>query len=804
MSIFKVGPLDTEVLSLQTNPLVYFFSNSLGNVTGTINVYPRQSHVLKFISDITATTSSFFDETTQAIAYDKALKYAEDPNHINFEGAIQSYLTILNFKKFQVPETYKINVKRLIPEYSGSFSYVNYLKKIISGTLMPHYGAQYSNCNLSVTNYNSLCFISSSVTPSGAALMYPNKNSCYELPDEFTFNFYLNVRNKHADVRPGTILHLSGNYAISVVSGTLLDENGLAKSYGIQLQLSHSADFAPHLTSPGSYPNDLTFRFDNVLSPNSWHNVLIRWGTNLKNSGTGSILIDDVVKGEFVIPSASIRNPNSNAQCLVVGNFDANSNVFTTTRDTYFSSYRASAYGYQSSSIGVPSTVDDDLGSRNNVGYFELHDLSISGGYGESTTTTPTNVSDYKFYLPPYFMTSSSIKLPQAIGDLSYGGLIVSPRIVASGSTSTPHNLSLAMSCGAHLMNIENYLTDFATMQTPLTLHLTSSVTSKPITTSQNINDYFYATGSNAARNLLILPCDDGNFTFKPSNIDEFVEDSISLTSFISSSFNIQNLNITTADPYGDIIDPNNLDSEIKYIADNLGISPLKPFVSYNDTAFLFQNWYSQNKQSVINNTFLPKDDRLQPTAFFWKHLNDTDTTQVVIFDVSNLYYGDGIEPGSFVLSDTSITGSGGQVSITIKDNGMGGLYRADANTTHAIANNIGNIFYNEGLIIIKNPSLYFFGKDEFEMSMRGNRNVHVMKIETLAPRNTANSSSNPSYIQGLRPSADQIDEDDNFVYITGINFHDDNLNVVARTKLAQPIIKRDRTKLMFRTKIDF
>ena len=41
-------------------------------------------------------------------------------------------------------------------------------------------------------------------------------------------------------------------------------------------------------------------------------------------------------------------------------------------------------------------------------------------------------------------------------------------------------------------------------------------------------------------------------------------------------------------------------------------------------------------------------------------------------------------------------------------------------------------------------------------------------------------------------------------VIITGINFHDDNLNVVARSQLAQPIVKRSEDRFLFRTKIDW
>jgi hypothetical protein len=41
-------------------------------------------------------------------------------------------------------------------------------------------------------------------------------------------------------------------------------------------------------------------------------------------------------------------------------------------------------------------------------------------------------------------------------------------------------------------------------------------------------------------------------------------------------------------------------------------------------------------------------------------------------------------------------------------------------------------------------------------------------------------------------------------VIITGINLHDDNLNVVARVSLAQPIIKRDEDRYLFRIKMDW
>ena len=47
-------------------------------------------------------------------------------------------------------------------------------------------------------------------------------------------------------------------------------------------------------------------------------------------------------------------------------------------------------------------------------------------------------------------------------------------------------------------------------------------------------------------------------------------------------------------------------------------------------------------------------------------------------------------------------------------------------------------------------------------------------------------------------------DPSSKFVYITGINFHDDNLNIIAKTTFAQPVVKREDDEYLFKSKIDF
>ena len=181
----------------------------------------------------------------------------------------------------------------------------------------------------------------------------------------------------------------------------------------------------------------------------------------------------------------------------------------------------------------------------------------------------------------------------------------------------------------------------------------------------------------------------------------------------------------------------------------------------------------------------------------------DNSSNMISLFQISNLYYGDRIAPKSFTLIDPNFTGSNGAMRLTIKDDGRGGLYRADCDTPHATWNNIGNIFYEDGLVLIKSPHVYRVGSENYEIGMKGEREVHMLTLSIPCPAGEINVSNNPAY-KPVPPSLDPNETTDRFVYITGVEIHDDNLNVIARATLAQPVMKRLSDEFLFRIKIDF
>ena len=75
--------------------------------------------------------------------------------------------------------------------------------------------------------------------------------------------------------------------------------------------------------------------------------------------------------------------------------------------------------------------------------------------------------------------------------------------------------------------------------------------------------------------------------------------------------------------------------------------------------------------------------------------------------------------------------------------------------------------------------------------------------LVTISPNMRETISSSPSYqpfvINDLANS-----QDDKATWITGVLIMDDNLNVIMRTNLAQPLLKKSGEKFLFKVKMDF
>ena len=834
MSLQRISPQDIEVVSVQTNPIRHYVSSSIGT-SGFVQLFPRQTHMLKDFApssayvDLThddADLTSLYNSTVhigQGAVLNSGSYLAHDIAKL-FTQTLDQYLNAVTAQITSARNSKVLDVVRFTPGVVYSQDSVS--KLIVKNLLNNYYNTTYPTAHWGFTNYNTLNFFTASTVPTSSVLIYPNVDTehsefhegyvsgTYTPSGSFSFDFYVNPRYKQSvadvDFHAGTILHLSSTYALSLISGSLRDENGKAAAFRLQLQLSHSADVPPSLAKPGNYPQDLVFLSDdNSLLYNNWHHVVVRWGTNNFYGGTGSFNIDAVDRGTFCVPSGTITPklmiPEPDVLCI--GNYFEGVGFGDAAASLFFATNPATRDGLQilvNDGGEHEAPVDYTFNHPLNA---ELHDLSMRRRYMSDTdiafsaSKPPTSLDkSFMLYVPPFFRPTSPMRV--FVGD--HGGILQTPFFEVDGTTIDPFNVAMSFGVDGHYMNIENYVHDFASDLDPLLHHMTGTAIATT-TDALFANDFLYAQPFVVRRNTFIMPCDDGNFVpgfellmSESKTYNKFVDD-LGQTDF--TMVNLDNLVTTASLLFGSDFDQGNIEDTTAYAFSNdaIGFSPEKPAGAMGPA---YTNYARSVNAAIANNEFEPGIQGGAPLTIY-QRTRDPSSNQVTFFSISNIFYGDSIKPQSFYVKDDNLSGSAGAISIILRDDGYGNLYRADCLTKQATWNSCGNLYYNEGLAVIKNPSLNFFGKEQYTIDLRGTHNVHVMKIDVFAQSGQINSSSNPTYVR-LPPSTFPNEWDDTFVQLSGINFHDDNLNVIAKTSFAQPIVKRASDRLCVRCKIDF
>ena len=759
----------------------------------------------------------------------------------------------------------RLEVTRFEP--SMKFTKDTLRKNTIRKILFPTYRSKYPQLNWAFTNYHTLNFFTASSVPSNTALIYPGGSGslsgihgtqpnntlgnpsepfAYSTPNSFTFQFYINPRYSQDDVndhfKAGTILHLSSSYAISLVSGSSRDLKGVADTFKIMLQLSHSADIAPSKigstysggnigTSAGSsYRPDLIYT-SSEIQKNRWAHVAIRFqgkndhhtkGTDISSTVfTGSFVINGVEDTIFTIPSASVmpesfKNPQGDPDALFVGNFydgiNNAQNAYTPIVQRFFN--RNVSYHQGLTTLYPTLTVDDasqetshtdipnSMFSLDHPLNAEIHDVRIYNKYKTvqeiltSSVQGPDWISkDMLLYLPVFFQKETRTR-----------DILQTPFKTARTSTNDPFNASLSFGVGGRHINLPNFTKEWVKEEWPRLYHLTAS-TINVTTTAKSCNYFLYESGSIIKSNLTVLPNDNGKFT---PNFDLLLTGSswkpggpFHPDAYLVERGNVPNPALTPAS--GSLMD--------RYVSDTgvlrMDLVNLDNMIS---TASIIPNLtpFHINEESTetINSALqgaTPEDPGLEdgPTLTILDRTRDASSNEVAFFDTSNLFYGTRIIPDSFKVIDSKISGSDEKVKLTFIDNGMGSLYRADCKGPHPKWATYGSIIYEEGIAVVTDPTAMHFGKDYFEVTMTGEHPVFVKEVNVLAVQGQVNSSSNPNW-KKLKPNDYEYENADQFVYITSVNLHDANFNIIGKANLAQPLVKRDADKYLIRLKLDY
>jgi hypothetical protein len=142
----------------------------------------------------------------------------------------------------------------------------------------------------------------------------------------------------------------------------------------------------------------------------------------------------------------------------------------------------------------------------------------------------------------------------------------------------------------------------------------------------------------------------------------------------------------------------------------------------------------------------------------------------------------------------------------------------------------VGNVFYDEGLIVFTDPALYdmydngsgsFFWDpgmsasgtfgDLLSVDFKGNTIIHALTFNCLLGPSQANATSNPtySYLETFGnddPTDDRFlaKNEENVTYISAVGIYNEDRKLVAVAKLASPIRKREKDKITIRLRMDF
>lgn len=789
MAIIPITAEHIDTTTIKLHPKRTFSSSSSG-VTGSVYVFANRSpfnrqRIESSPFDETAVDSSDYENFFQNLVSENHLITEEAPQ--NRSGAYAEYLNRVNSAKVS-PELNKfLEVIRFEPSFS--FTSNTLRKNIVKDILFDFYKVKYPRLDWSYTNYNCLNFFTGSEVSDSSALLYPapktgTTTNQYVSTGSFTISFWINPRRtsveQRTEYKAGTILHSSSSFAVSIVSGSKKNDLGFPSGFRVMLQLSSSADKSPSkvdLTIPNNsrtYPDDLIYLTpDNSLSLNQWSHVTVSWSPN-HNFGTGSIWVDsdNNSRTDFMIPSSSINTSHTTDFIpLIVGNYyNGTSDSTPKPLKRFFNVTAAANEGVQSEGVSTHA-LGDKLAHKPNA---EIADVRIYNTYLPESerykcmTSGPENLNNLLFYLPLFFTKESPRR-----------NYLKTPFATGKKADDAPFNTYFSFDQGGHDLNIENFTRDFANGIYPRHFALTSSaVTSDTFFRTANdimweLNDYPKYWKQ---RQLLIVPNDNGKFypnfeLLQSGTISDYPVSSSAIGRFVEDSGR-QNLELISL---RQMIYTGSIDS--------LEVLSADPAL---EEAFL-------EKMLITSSFYLQTLERTR----------DSDSNEVVFFDISNLFYGNRILPSTFTIEDTSLTGSHGIVKMKLKDDGMGNIYRCDSKTPHATWNSVGSILYEEGIVVIKSPNIPLFGKDNFTVSFQGEQNVHSHEVNVILSPNLFTSSSNPTFTEAFSDdNASTVDG--KYVAFNSVLLHDDNLNVISRTNLAQPVVKKLGDKYLVRIKMDY
>ena len=199
------------------------------------------------------------------------------------------------------------------------------------------------------------------------------------------------------------------------------------------------------------------------------------------------------------------------------------------------------------------------------------------------------------------------------------------------------------------------------------------------------------------------------------------------------------------------------------------------------------------------------------------------DVSRMVVIDVPAGFYGRQISPGSVRLECRAWSDPSYGLIRVLVDDGRGNLYLSGSACSSSIDqqesytgvgwNKVGNVFYGEGLITIREPSLLDFGRtdglsahpnDTFQLSFRGHSRIPVKTLMCRIDRGEFNASTNPTFYDVDDDGTRTRRHESGSIRATTVGLYNSDRELVGVARLAEPVRIRPRDRINIRLRMDF
>lgn len=222
--------------------------------------------------------------------------------------------------------------------------------------------------------------------------------------------------------------------------------------------------------------------------------------------------------------------------------------------------------------------------------------------------------------------------------------------------------------------------------------------------------------------------------------------------------------------------------------------------------------------------SWLPNDNVVfRPGQTFAR--TDDPVRRMLAVSVPASLYGRQIVPGTVRLECRAFSAPSHGLVRVLVDDSRGGLYVSGSVCSSSLAgkedydgvvwNKVGNVFYSEGLITVRDPALLDFAanwtaaasshpNDLLELNFRGESRVPVKTLMCRIERGDINASLNRTFWSEEEDGDRVRRHPSGSLYVTAVGLYNSDHELVGVARLAEPLRVRPRDRMNVKLRMDF